>query len=253
MAQHPLVLRLIDQGAHFHVRVERIGHPDRFGAGLQAQEEFIRQFIGHQYPAGGGTHLPGVEKTTAAGQFYRQVEVGIRHHQQRGFTAQFQAHALHRFRRALHDLYADHVTAGKGNLRHPWVARQRRTDRQARPADQVEHALGQAALGDDRRQFQLCQRGDFRRLEHHAATRRQGRGEFPGGGDHREVPRHDQPHHTARLAAHAGGEVVARQLDRAVQPGIQCFGEAGVIVEGGDHVIDVDPRFELWLAVVDRL
>ena len=34
---------------------------------------------------------------------------------------------------------------------------------------------------------------------------------------------------------------------------VQAFGQTGVILERGDHVIDVDGRFEQWLAVVARL
>lgn len=51
--QHPLVLRLVDQRAHLHVRVERIGDADRLGARLEPLQEFIGQFIGDEHAAGG--------------------------------------------------------------------------------------------------------------------------------------------------------------------------------------------------------
>ncbi|MCY1518122.1 hypothetical protein D9M68_528300 [compost metagenome] len=106
---------------------------------------------------------------------------------------------------------------------------------------------------DDARQFQLGQRGHFGGLEHHGAAGGQGRGQFPGGGHHGEVPRHDQPHHTDGLTAQAGGEVLAGQLHRAVLLGVQALGEARVVLEGADHVVDIDGRLEQRLAVVQRL
>ncbi len=75
------------------------------------------------------------------------------------------------------------------------------------------------------RQLQLRQRRHFRRFEHHAAAGGQGRGEFPGGGHHGEIPRHDQPHHAAGFAAQAGAEVIGGQRHRAVLPGVQVLGE----------------------------
>ncbi|MNP21457.1 hypothetical protein D3C76_1140750 [compost metagenome] len=106
---------------------------------------------------------------------------------------------------------------------------------------------------DDARQLQLRQRRHLGGLEHHGATGGQGRGEFPGGGDHGEVPRHDQPHHTDGLAAQTCGEVLAGQLHRTVLLGVQTFGEAGVVLEGADHVVHIDGRLEQRLAVVQRL
>ncbi|MNJ79658.1 hypothetical protein D3C77_777470 [compost metagenome] len=71
MTKHALVLRLIDQCAHLHVRVERIRHANRLRTLVQTFKEFIRQFIGNQHTAGGRAHLPGIEETATASQLDR--------------------------------------------------------------------------------------------------------------------------------------------------------------------------------------
>ncbi|MCY1362586.1 hypothetical protein D9M69_493110 [compost metagenome] len=153
----------------------------------------------------------------------------------------------------MHDLHANGIAAGERHLGDARVCRQRSANGQAGAAHKVKDTRRHTGFSDDRGQLQFRQRRHFRRLEHHAATGGQGRGEFPRGGDHRKIPRHDQADHTARLAAQASAEVVGRQLYRAVLFGIQAFGQTGVILERGDHVIDVDRGFELRLAVVARL
>ncbi|MDT4843186.1 hypothetical protein FQZ97_771090 [compost metagenome] len=253
MAAHPLVLRLVHQGAHLHAFAEGVTHLGCLGAGLYPGQEIGGQGFGDQHAAGGRAHLPGVEEGTAAGQFHGQLQVSVLQHQQRRLAAQLQAHALHGFRRALHHLHAHRVAAGEGDLGHLRVGRQRRAHRQAGAAHQVEHAGRQAAVVDDARQLQLRQRRHLGGLEHHGATGGQGRGEFPGGSHHGEVPRHDQPHHTDGLAAQTCGEVLAGQLHRTVLLGVQTFGEAGVVLEGADHVVHIDGRLEQRLAVVQRL
>ncbi|MCY1396344.1 hypothetical protein D9M71_113130 [compost metagenome] len=253
MAAHALVLRLVHQGTHFHAFTEGITHPGGFGTELYPRQEIRGQRFGHQHATGRGTHLPGVEEGATAGQVDGQVQIGLLQHQQRRLAAQFQADALHGFRRTLHHLHAHGVAAGEGHLGHLAVGRQRRAHRKAGAAHHIEHASRQAGPGDDACEFQLRQRRHFRRLEHHGAAGSQGRGEFPGGGHHGEVPRHDQADHTHRLATQAGSEVFARQLHRAVLLGVQPFGQAGVVLEGANHVIDVDGRFEQRLAVVQRL
>ncbi|MNP37407.1 hypothetical protein D3C76_1308540 [compost metagenome] len=155
MAQHPLVLRLVDQCAHLGAFSERGTDLDRFGTRLQAFEEGFVHSIGNQHAASGRAHLPGVEEAAATGQFHRQVEVGVFKYQQGRLAAQFQAHALNGFGGALHDLNTDRIAAGEGNLGDARVSRHRRTDSQPGTANQVEHAIGQTALGNDRGQLQL--------------------------------------------------------------------------------------------------
>src|SRR3546814_6725964 len=52
------------------------------------------------------------------------------------------------------------------------------------------------------------------------------------------------------FVAQACTEVIAGQCQWAVLPGVQPFGHFGVILEGGDHVINVNGRFEQRFAVV---
>ncbi|MNE08728.1 hypothetical protein D3C80_1013860 [compost metagenome] len=251
MRLYPLVLGLIDQRPHFAFAAERLAHADRFGAGLHCLDKRRVQGFGHQHPTGGRTHLPGIEETTQASQLHRKFQVGVLQHQQRRFAAQFQAHTLDRLRRPLHYLHTHRIAASEGNLGNTRIGRQGRAHRQPGTADQVEHPIRQPRFGDDRRQFQLGQRGDFRRLEHHAAACRQCRRQLPGGGDHGEVPRHDQTDHTARFTPYPGDKIFAGQGHRAVTP--EVVRQLRVIAKGRDDIIDIDVGFNQRLAVVAGL
>ncbi|MNZ94484.1 hypothetical protein D3C78_1135950 [compost metagenome] len=118
--------------------------------------------------------------------------------------------------------------------------------------DNVQHARRQAQGIGDLAVGLLDQRGDFRGLEHHGAACRQGRGELPGAGHQREVPRHDQADHTHRLQPGAGGEARCGQRHFAI-PFRQLLGQVGVISEGGYGIVQVDFGLMARLAVVAHL
>ncbi|MNH11243.1 hypothetical protein D3C79_707520 [compost metagenome] len=200
MFVHTLILRVVHQWAHVTLTGKRITQSNRLGLGLEPDDKVCIQGLRHQHPTGGRAHLPGIEKAAQAGQFHRQFEVRFLQHQQRGFAAQFQAHALDRLGGTLHDLHAHRITAGEGDFGDPWIRRQRSAHRNPGATDQVEDTVRQTGFSNHRGQFQLRQWRDFRRFQHYAATGSQGRREFPCGGDHGEVPRHNQPDYTAWLA-----------------------------------------------------
>ncbi|MNO98365.1 hypothetical protein D3C76_901100 [compost metagenome] len=104
----------------------------------------------------------------------------------------------------------------------------------AKALDDVQHACRQQ-VGD-----QLGENGDrqwrlFRRLEHHAIAGGQGRGEFPGGHQQREVPRDDLPDHAQRFMEMVGrGQFV--DLCRAPFLGADAAGEITKVVCCQRHV-----------------
>ncbi|MCY1408358.1 hypothetical protein D9M71_236780 [compost metagenome] len=250
---YTLVLRLVDQCAHFIVAGKRIADADRLGPGLQPRDKVRIQGFGNQHPAGSRTHLPGIEKAAHAGQLHSQFQIRRFQYQQGRFAAQLQAHAFDGFRRPLHDLHAHRIAAGEGHLGDAWIGRQGGAHCNSGPADQVEHTLRQSGLGNHAGQLQLRQRRHFRRLEHHTAAGGQCWRQFPRGGDHGEIPRHDQPDHATRLTPQPRDEIVTGQCHRTVLPGIQLIGKFGVIAEGGDDIVHVHLRLGERLAVVAGL
>ncbi len=80
----------------------------------------------------------------------------------------------------------------------------------------IENALGNAGFERQLGQAQRGQRRLLGRLEHHRISHRQGRAQFPGGHDHREVPRHHQPDHADRLFHDQRQIVGAGRADLAI-------------------------------------
>ncbi|MCY1390305.1 hypothetical protein D9M71_51220 [compost metagenome] len=120
-------------------------------------------------------------------------------------------------------------------------------------ADDIQDARWQAQGVGDMAVYLLDQWGHFRWLEHHGAAGGQRRCQFPGAGHQGEVPWHDQANHAQRLHAHVGIEARYGQRHVAVLLSRQLFGQARVIVEGGDGIVDVQGRFVTGLAVVLHL
>ena len=93
-----------------------------------------------------------------------------------------------------------------------------------------------ANLGKDHRR----ERGVFRRFQHHRVAHRQGRGNFPGQHEQREIPRDDLATDTQRLAVG--------------QFGFHQLGKTGVVIEMPDRQGHINiAAFADRFAVVERL
>jgi hypothetical protein len=68
--------------------------------------------------------------------------------------------------------------------------------------DDVQHAVGQPDLGENRGERVHRERGLMRGLHHHRAARRDRRADLAGAHGHREVPRRDEQRHPDRLLVH---------------------------------------------------
>ena len=121
----------------------------------------------------------------------RQVEVGVREHQQRGLAAQFQRHRGQLRARGGGDQAAGRDRAGERDPGQVRVRRQRRAGLAAQALDDVEHAVRQTGVAGDVGQQAGGQRRPLRRLGHHRVPGRE-RGRDPPGRQHeRGVPRRD--------------------------------------------------------------
>ena len=121
----------------------------------------------------------------------------------------------------LHDQLADLGRAGERDLVHVRVRGQRGAGGLAEAGDDVDHAVGDAGLGDQLGQPQRGQRRLLGGLEHHGAAGRQRRAELPRRHQQREVPRDDlaRPRRPARAACRSGS---SRRACRAPRCGSCC-------------------------------
>ena len=145
----------------------------------------------------------------------------------------------------------DRRGASKCQLGDTFAGGQRLARLFAETLHHVQHP-GREQIADQLQQQSNTQRRLFRRLEHHAVTRRQGRGQLPRGHQQREVPRDNLPDHPQRfmemighrgfvnlggaslLSAQAAGEV-AKMIHRQRQVGIQGFADRFPIVPALRH------------------
>ena len=150
---------------------------------------------------------------------------------------------------AFHDVRADRGRAGEGDLGDAFAGGQRFAGFFAEALHDVQHARRQQ-VADQLHQHGNAQRRLLGRLEHHAVTGGQGRGEFPGGHQDREVPRDDLPDH-AQWFMDVIGHGVAVDLGGAAFLGADATGEVAemvgrqrdVGVEGFAHGFAVVPGF----------
>ena len=66
-------------------------------------------------------------------------------------------------------------------------------------ADNVHHSCWKFGIFQQLRQFQRGERRGLSGLQHHRVATSQGRSDFPGRHQEREIPRNDLPYHTQRL------------------------------------------------------
>ncbi|MNM45711.1 hypothetical protein D3C81_566370 [compost metagenome] len=124
--------------------------------------------------------------------------------------------------------------AGKGNLGDTLAGGQGFTGFAAKAVDDVEHASGQQ-ITDQFSKHGNRQRRLLGRLEHHAVARGQGRGEFPGGHQQREVPGDDLPDHAERLMEVISGGVLV-DLGGTAFLGADAAGEVTKVIGSQWHV-----------------
>ena len=198
-------LRLTGQRPHVDFAGQRVAHAQGFKSALQKLGQRIGNALVHQQARGGRAHLPAVPGDTGHDPFHGLIKIAILKHHNRRLAAQLQGDRAAMGGGAVHHLRAHRVAAGERQLVQPRVIAQRNAGL-GFSANDVQHAgrqaqgIGNFAVG------LLDQRGNLRRLEHHRATRREGRGELPGAGHQREIPRHDQADNPHRLQPCVGGK-----------------------------------------------
>ena len=163
---------------------------------------------------------------------FLRADIGEEHI--RRFAAQFQRHRDQVLRGVLHDQPAGGGFTGEGDLGDAAVGSQRLAGFHPEAVDHVDHAGRQQVL-DQLQQHQDGDGGLFGRLQHHAVTGGQRRGQFPDRHQNREIPGDDLADHPQRFVEMVGDGVVVDLRQRAFL-GADAAGEVAEVVDGQRHV-----------------
>ncbi len=129
---------------------------------------------------------------------------------------------------------ADRGRAGEGDFGDAGAGGQRLTSFATEALDDVQYARRQEVT-DDFDEYHDRQRGLLGRLEHDAVTGSQGRSQFPGGHQQREVPRDDLADNTQRLMEVIGRGVLV-DLGGAAFLGADAASKVAEVVGSQRHV-----------------
>ena len=198
-------------------------------------------------PVGRAAHLAGVQEATGLDGPDREVEVGVRHDDDRSAAAELEAHLGDVLRGELHDPGARPDAAGDGHHADERVRGQLLADDRSVAAHEVDDARGHLGLVEDAAELERAVRGDLARL-HDDRVARQERGRHLAGEDiEREVPGHDPADDADRLPEqqlHLVGPVAGDDL--ALDPA----GPFSGVVEVVRGPVDLAPRLVEGLALL---
>ena len=178
------VAALVDE----RVPVRRLAH----GRG-QPVGEVGGDALVHVGPVGCAAHLARVEEATCLDGPDRQVQVGVRHHDDRMAAAELQAHLRDVLRRELHDPGARPDAARDGHHADERVRGQLLADDRAVAAHDVDDSGGNARLIEDAAELERAVRRDLARLHDDGVAHEERRCHLPRKHVEREVPGHDAP------------------------------------------------------------
>src|SRR5690349_20882645 len=246
VGQHRLLLPPGHDGAEPRVLVERIAGREL----LRSLGELLHHLVMHtalyQEARAGSADFTFAVENAALGPAHRGGEISVRKDDVRTLAAELERQPFDRPRGLALDPLADLGGPREGDLVHQRMTHERRARGRPGARDDVQGPGRQAGFDRDLPEHQGGEGSFVRRLEHHGAPGREGRGDFPGGQVQREVPRHDRPDHADRLAHRVGKEGAAHGQRITGE----LIGPAGVIAERLDRHPDVDLRLEQRLAVV---
>ena len=209
-------------------------HLQRLHPGRELLDELVGNALLNQQPARRGAALAVQRVDHEHDRIQRAIEVGVVEHDHRVLAAEFEMDALQGRGALRHDSGAGRALADKADCLDGGMLGQRLAGFLAHAVNGVEHAVGQAGLFCQSRQQIGGDRRPFRRLVHHRATGRQGRGDLPGREHERRVPWRD---HADRADRHPRRDVpvlLARRVEAVA--GLRAFvGEETEILRRADR------------------
>ena len=179
---------------------------------------------------------PVVPNAAPDAAFDGEVEVGVVQHDHGILAAQFQRAMLETLRgRGANDA-ADRGRTGQRNGPHLRMLHQRPAHLRTESADNVDHAFGDARIGQRAHQVVSGERRVLRRLDHAGVAADDGGKQLPRRNRHGEIPRRN---HAADAdgSPHRHGELVGQLRWRGRPEHAAAF--AGKVVRGVDGFLGV--------------
>jgi hypothetical protein len=201
--------------------VPRVALPQRGRPGDEPLGEVRRDRGLDEQPRARQAHLSGVV-VLLDGEVHGEVEVGVREHQERGLSAQFEAGRDQVDGGRGGDAPGAGDRAGEADPPYVGMGDKRGAGFGAVSLDHVEHAGGEPGLGGDVGQQRRGQRRPLGWFEHDGVAGGERRGDLPGGQHQRGVPRGDQHARAGRIprdvvGVAAGVEVVVAQAGQPIR------------------------------------
>ena len=234
-----LHLRRVDRRTHVDALVETVADLQLLRARHELIDELLVHALLHDDAAGRGAALSGRAERSPQRAFQREIEIGVVEHDHRILAAEFQRAVLEALRRFLSDDAAHGCRSRERNRAHIRMLDHRRADFAAEAGDDVDHARGNAAIGQRLHEVQRRERRVLRRLDHRGVAGDQGREELPRRNRHGEVPRRDHGADAQRLA-HGHGEFVGQLRGHGRPKQTAAF--AGGVVAAVDGLLHVAAR-----------
>lgn len=196
-------------GADHGVGVQRVATLDRLDLLHHHFHEVVVDRLLHQGARWAGAHFALVEERQhqAFGSFFDECRFrfhDVGEEDIRRLAAQLNGRRNDVLGRRVHDVRAHRGRTGEGDLGDTLAGRQGFAGFLAETVHNVQYAWRQQ-VADQFHQYADAQRGLLGGLEYHAVAGGQGRGEFPGGHQQREVPRDDLADHAQWFMEVIGG------------------------------------------------
>mmetsp|Transcript_14457 Transcript_14457/g.27933 ORF Transcript_14457/g.27933 Transcript_14457/m.27933 type:complete len:340 (-) Transcript_14457:271-1290(-) len=218
-------------------------------SGKKRAREFVVHLVVHENLVRTDAGLASISQSRTKQSFGCLLKVGVLENDEGSVAAKLQAHPLDRVRRLGHQKLSHGGGSCESNFSDILAAHEFLPDGGRVPAHELNASFRESGLLCEKGQGNRAQRGVLGGLEHHSATRSQGRPDLPR--DHREgeVPRRYGAHHPHRLLDHHDPLSLLRPRQNIP------VDASGLLREPGDGVRasrDLDVRLPHGLAVLER-
>ena len=207
--------------------------------------ELVKDGALDEHPGPVGADLALGQEVGHQGPLHCVLHVSILEDDERRLASELKCHVLNPLGPSLHDPGPGGYAASEGELVQALVTGQQRPSLPL-ALDHVVHAVRDPGLLEDLAQDNGLQGGQGAGLVDEGVTAGKGGRHLPGAGLQGIVPCPDSAHHAQRLTG--GVTPGASRQPRLVTN--DCGGEAAVILEAGNHSLEVCPRLPDGLSIV---
>ncbi|MNG97285.1 hypothetical protein D3C79_563940 [compost metagenome] len=153
IVRHALAMFVVNQRTKMHPRRQRVAHPQSRRQFTQTRQQRLVQRTLYKQPRTGDARLAGRAENAVADPTRRLFQIGVFQHDGRRLAAQFQRGGDQFFSGNMRQMATGTGAAGKGNLFHQRMTRQRFANHRAFARQHAEQPGRQPRLFEQLRQF----------------------------------------------------------------------------------------------------